>query len=189
MFAAVLLVGIVCLGATTVLASTGDEAATLSYLRADRQAFKELKASLPEAKLAMNGVVTKTVTECPGIADQAPPGQLLDDFKEEALDVVSVASETPFRAASVALGRRIEHLRWSSRRLTRLVHGYAAELRERNTLPPFCSELKEWVAGGYDTLPQSTTLEWTRFDGQQMALVAWTRKDVRHATNETAVSA
>lgn len=32
-------------------------------------------------------------------------------------------------------------------------------------------------------------LEWHPFDGLVMALVAWTRKDVRYATNETAVSA
>jgi hypothetical protein len=58
---------------------------------------------------------------------------------------------------SVALARRINQLHWSSRRLTKFVHGYAAELPELNTPPPFCSELKEWVAGGYVTLPQSTT--------------------------------
>jgi hypothetical protein len=116
----------------------------------------EFKASMPEAKLAMNGFVTKTVSECPGVADKAPPGQSLEDLSEEALDVVSVASEAPFRAAAFALARRIDHLRWSSRRLTTLVRGYAAELRETNTQPPFCSELKEWVAGGYGTLPQST---------------------------------
>lgn len=157
MLTTALLVGIGCLGATPALANTRDEQATLSYLRADRQAFEELKASLPKAKLAMNGFVTQTIAECPGVADQAPPGQPLDDLKEEALDTVSVASETPFRAPSSTLARHIEHLRWSSRRLTRLVRGYAARLRETNTQPPFCSELKAWVASGYGTLPQSTT--------------------------------
>jgi hypothetical protein len=157
MFAAALLVGVGCLGVASALASTGDEEATLSYLRADRQAFDELKASLPKAKLAMNGFVTQTVAECPGAADQAPRGQLLDDLRQEALDAVSVASETPFRAASSALARHIEHLRWSSRRLTGLVRSFAVRLRKTNTQPPFCSELKAWVADGYGTLPQSTT--------------------------------
>ena len=32
-------------------------------------------------------------------------------------------------------------------------------------------------------------LEWTRFGGHLMALVAWTRKDVRYVTYERAVSA
>jgi hypothetical protein len=157
MLASALLVGISCLGATPALANTGDEQATSRYLRADRQAFEELKASLPKTKLAMNGFVTQTIAECPGVADQAPPGQPLDDFREEALDAVSVASETPFRGPSSTLARHIEHLRWSSRRLTGLVYGYAARLRETNTQPPFCSELKAWVADDYGTLPQSTT--------------------------------
>jgi hypothetical protein len=157
MFVAALLVGVGCLAVTSALAGTGDEGATLSYLRADRQAFRELKASLPTAELAMNGFVKQTVAECPDVADEAPPGQFLDDLRDEALDAVSVATEAPFRIASSALARHIEHLRWSSRRLTGLVRGYAARLRKTNTQPPFCSELKAWVAGGYGTLPQSTT--------------------------------
>jgi hypothetical protein len=155
--AAVCLVAIGCLGATPALASASDEEATLSYLRADRQALQGVKAGLPKAELAMNRFVTQTVAECPGVADHAPSGQSLDELKEEALETVSVAGESSVRAALLSLASRIAHLRWSSRRLTRLVRGYATELRKTNVHPPFCSELKEWVAGGYGTLPQSTT--------------------------------
>jgi hypothetical protein len=156
MFVAGLLVGICVRGATPVLAITGDESAALRYLTADHQALVEIKASLPESKLKMDGFVSRTVRECPDVAEHAPSGQLLDDLSEEALDSVSVASEAAFQAASDALARHVEHLRWSSRRLTRLVEDFRKELRATSTLPPFCSELKEWVSSGYSVLPQTT---------------------------------
>jgi hypothetical protein len=156
MFAVVLLIGIGCHPAS-VLASTRDEAVTLSYLRADFLALKEVKANMPKARLAMMRFVTRTVSECPSVADAADPGQSLDEFSEEALDVVSIASERPFRAAAVALARSIGDLHWRSRNLTVLVRAYAAELRATHTQPPICSELKEWAATGYGAPPQSTT--------------------------------
>jgi hypothetical protein len=45
------------------------------------------------------------------------------------------------------------------------------------------------VHSGAPKLPDSNpALEWTRLCGHLRALVAWTRKDVFHATNESALS-
>jgi hypothetical protein len=51
------------------------------------------------------------------------------------------------------------------------------------------AKAKQELARAKDKYKERLAKEWTRFDGQQMALVAWTRKDVRYATNERAVSA
>src|SRR5271155_6025037 len=46
-----------------------------------------------------------------------------------------------------------------------------------------------WQLDASAQAERALALEWTRFDVQLRAWLAWTRKDVRHATNQTAVSA
>ena len=55
------------------------------------------------------------------------------------------------------LSRTIAHLRWSDRRLTRLVHAEAGEERGIVTLvlPDVCADITAWRASAYAALPPS----------------------------------
>jgi len=140
------------------LAAAGDEAATLSYLRAERKLFDAVKAQLGPAQAAANRYAAQTAAECPGVAAQAPPGLALDELGAESLYAVSLAGERSYRAAIRAFASSVGRLRWSSRKLTALVHRYAQAQRAEAALatPPLCAELREWAAGGYGAVPRGS---------------------------------
>lgn len=63
----------------------------------------------------------------------------------------------PVRSMNLHLARAIEHLRWTDRRLTRLVRAEVAEERAIATLilPDVCADIAAWKASGYVALPET----------------------------------
>jgi hypothetical protein len=53
----------------------------------------------------------------------------------------------------------VRGLRWSDARLTRTVRTFAAKLQQLSTLalPNVCGDVQAWAAGGFATVPASTT--------------------------------
>jgi hypothetical protein len=153
---AMILAVVCCWGGAPAAAGATDEAASIQFLRAELRYLSAAKRLLPHVALAINTYVARSLAECPDAANEAPSGEELRQLREELIDAVSTAGETPLRAISASLSGRIAHLRWTDRSLTRLVHAYSVELRSIPSPPNLCAELAEWAASGYQTLPQTS---------------------------------
>jgi hypothetical protein len=81
------------------------------------------------------------------------------------------------------LAHAIEHLRWSDRRLTRLVRAEVAEERAIATLalPDVCADIAAWKASGYAALPQSAARFLTRVYAIESLSVVGQSEEFREA--------
>jgi hypothetical protein len=145
---------------TPSLATAGarDAAATRAYLRAgyayERSASREARAG--EAALAASA--GRIAGECPSALTYAPRDEAFGGIDREIYATLAHAYwlETPtLRAASLRFVGEIAHLRWSDRRLTRLVRAEAAEESADTAIvpPEVCADIAAWKGSSYATLP------------------------------------
>jgi hypothetical protein len=145
---------------TPSLAGAGvdDVAATRAYLRAGDAFERSVKQEAPADEAAVAATASRIAGECPSALTYAPRDQAFGEIGEEIDATLSNAFwlGTPtLRAATLRFVREIAHLRWSNRRLTRLVHAEAAEERAETTLvpPQVCADILAWQKSSYATLP------------------------------------
>ncbi len=151
-----------------------DARATWSYLQAEDRLFRVFLADSHREVLSGEEFVDRLVGECPGAAalpqstdeptvrlERKESGELFKETAEADLVALLGPDLSTYRIAATALAG----LRWSSRRLTALVHRTAGEATLTSSLrpPDVCSQLKEWAAGGYTTLPAATSRFLTEF--------------------------
>ncbi len=139
-----------------------DEQATHAYLLA-LIAEQRSGASLYQADLAAYAALAvKFGSECPGILTGTPlgsiegdtngPGEHADlEVAEELTNVVLSASEPVGHRLDVRFYEAVKGLRWSNRKLTRLLHELALEqeLQSAEHAPDLCADLRYWVASGF----------------------------------------
>jgi len=136
---------------------TGDAAATRAYLSAagafERSAYAEVGVNAA----AIEAHASEIGGECPSALTYAPRDTAFAELGEEAYTTAFFAGTTPARPMLLRLSQTIERLRWSDRRLTRLVRAEAAEERSiaALALPDVCADIAAWKASGYAALPQS----------------------------------
>jgi hypothetical protein len=96
---------------------------------------------------------------CPSALTYAPRDEAFGELGEEARTTAFWAGAASMRSTGLRLADAIAHLRWSDRRLTRLVHAEAAEEHgiAAIALPDVCADIAAWKAGAYATLSQSST--------------------------------
>lgn len=153
-----LLVGVACLeAAPDAHAASGDAAATLAYLRADRTMLRADSRQLSAGQAALKSFAVSVSGECPGVASGAP-APYRNELSLEVFYAAGIAFVAPFKQARLRFAVDIERLRWQSRKLTELVRLYARAEREEASLvvPAVCTNLTEWVKGGYGAPPAST---------------------------------
>lgn len=148
------------LSAPAVAAGHVDNAAaTRAYVRAgaafEQGAIADLAASVAAVEASTNAVGE----ECPDALTYAPRDQAFAELGEAAGDAMSDASLVPARSLMLDQAHAIEHLVWSNRKLTRLVHIEAKSELETAALeqPNVCADIAAWTASGYATLPRSVT--------------------------------
>ena len=120
--------------ASTVLATRAatkpaNIAATRTYLRARHSYEQAIKSDGPADQASAHAFVAQVTAECPNVLAGAPPGKATEEIAREANREVQQAFERPERGPSIAFARRIERLRWTNRKLTYYVRGFAAETR------------------------------------------------------------
>jgi hypothetical protein len=154
----------------TALATSQDVQSTQTYIHADHTLQLADTASLPLSQTAASELVGDVHTRCPNVMAGAPRNTETADVGAEILGSVLVALTGPEDRATIKFARRVEKLRWTSRKLEHTVRSYAIELKAQATLarPNLCADLKAWVASGYTTLPASTV----RFGRQVNAIIA-----------------
>jgi hypothetical protein len=136
---------------------TDDVAATRAYLSAadayERSAYAQVEASAA----AIEAQAGEIGGECPSVLTYAPRDAAFAELGGEADTTAFYAGTAPERPMLLRLAHTIERLRWSDRKLTRLVRAEAAEERAIVTLalPDVCADIAAWQASGYAALPQS----------------------------------
>jgi hypothetical protein len=148
-----------CLLAPSLAAAHGgDAAATRAYLRAGLAYGRGLEREALRGEAALEASVSRIAGECPSALTYAPRDEAFGGIDGEIYSTLSSAYwlGTPtLRAATLRFAGAIAHLRWSNRRLTRLVHAEAAEERADTTLVPpgVCADIAAWRGSSYATLP------------------------------------
>lgn len=144
--------------ATRALGKPANITATRTYLRARHTYELAIKGDGPADRRSAQAYVNQVTAGCPNVLAGAPPGEATEEITREADGEVQQELERPQREASIAFARKIERLRWTNRRLTYYVHGFAAETRATAELiaPDLCTDARAVVASGYKTVPAST---------------------------------
>jgi hypothetical protein len=132
--------------------------ATRTYIKANYTLVSAARANLAPAKAAITNLGATVAGECPLVAAEAPQNHDAEQLSNEVVGALEVAAYQPDRESMLAFAHAIHVLRWSNRKLTRAVDGYATKLEGFTTLAPpnICADVKAWVASDYATLPAST---------------------------------
>jgi hypothetical protein len=152
----------ICAEAPVAEASSPDSVATHRYLLA-KLAFRKGGEHEAAASLGVLHELAGAVTrECPNILSGTPLGSIEGDTSgpgeaadlklgEELTGAVWGAAEPLGHPLDVRFYATVKHLRWSNRKLTKLIHELALEeVRQSAIAPPdLCGDLRFWVASGY----------------------------------------
>jgi hypothetical protein len=160
LFVVLACVGSLCVSAPALAAGrSGDTAATLAYLRASEEYARDASASLGASVAAIAARADEIAGECPSALTDAPRDVAFGELGEEASTTLFYAGVAPMRATRLGFAQAVGRLSWSDRRLTRLVHGLAAEevAVVAVALPDVCSDIEAWKASAYAALPQSAS--------------------------------
>jgi hypothetical protein len=146
-------------GTAFAAASSGNAAATRAYLRAGEAYENSSYAEFGATVAAIEARAGEIGGECPSALTYAPRDTAFGEIGEELGSTVFYASLVSTRGTLLRQSQAIAHLRWSDRRLTRLVHAEADEERSilALTLPDVCADIAAWKASAYAALPPSAT--------------------------------
>jgi hypothetical protein len=140
-------------------ANSADVAATQALARATNTLVRAAQPDIAKALANVRSFTNQTVAQCPHVAAGSP-----QDHDSEQLDfeVVGVMTAVGYHTAAgpiATFARAVKGLHWSNGRLTRAVRTFASKLKGLSTLavPSLCGDIGAWAAGGYQTLPASTT--------------------------------
>jgi hypothetical protein len=153
------------LGPARALAGPADVAATRAYIQANYALVRAAGSRLAISEAAPLSVVLPKVRRgCPKAAAESPQNEDSTQLSNEVIGAMVIAAIHPDLREVAAFIRVAASLSWSNRRLTGIVHSYAAKLRTLSMLAPpdLCGDVKAWVSGGYRALPPSTV----RFDAR-----------------------
>jgi hypothetical protein len=156
--------------ATTAQAKPSDLAPTRVYIQADYALDRSAKAHQPVAQASIRAYTRRLERECPKVTAGAPQDTEAEQIYEE---IVSAATGMVYRSDAAAIARfasTVQGLRWSSAKLTRTVHSYAARLRALAALPvpDICADARAWVASHYTALSPATTAAAQRLRASEM---------------------
>jgi hypothetical protein len=167
--------------ATRGVVTPADIAATRTYLRAQHHYEQAIKGDGSADAAAVHDLVARVSSQCPNVLAGAPPDKVTEEITREADLEVSHALERPQRKPVIVFAQMIERLRWSNRKLTYYVRGFAAEARANAELvaPDMCVDARAIAESGFKTIPASTT----RY--AQQNLCANSKVEVENSPGET----
>jgi hypothetical protein len=139
-------------------AKPSDLAPTRVYIQADYTLSRSAKMHQPIVQASIKAFTRRLGRECPKVAAGGPQDTEAEQIYEE---IVAAATGMVYRSEAAAIARfadTVQGLHWSSARLTRTVHSYAARLRALAALgvPDICADARAWAASHYTALPAST---------------------------------
>jgi len=151
-----------------------DARATWTYLQTEVALFGALIANSHREQQAGEELVGRLAAECPGVAGSADSrvldgGTAVERLREETFDAVVVAYLSPDLSLARLAARALSRLSWRRHRLTVLVHHQARAEAATGALrlPDLCGDLETWAAGGYKSVPASTTRFLKRYEATE----------------------
>jgi hypothetical protein len=156
--AALAATGVALAGAPLAQADAGDVASTQAYVRADYTLVRYANSRIPAAEAALSGIVTGVRRECPRVAAESPQDTDSEQLDHEVIGTMVTTAIRPGLPHGRAFINAVKSLRWSNSGLTHTIQQYVTKLKVMGELPipNLCSDVKSWVASGFQTLPQFT---------------------------------
>jgi hypothetical protein len=154
------------------LAGPADIAATQRYIQANYALVRAGEKQIGPSETSVKSVLSSVRDECPGAAAGSPQGEGSDKLGDELQGAMTIAGLRAVARPVAAFVHAVAHLRWSNARLTQTVSSYATKLAALSALsePQVCADVRSWTAGGFATLPASTTSFDLEFDGADVTL-------------------
>lgn len=137
--------------------SSGDVVATRAYLHASEVYAQAAYPGIGARVAAIEARGSEVARACPSALTYAPRDTAFEEVGEELGTSDWYAGVASVRSITLRVAEAIGHLRWSDRKLTRLVHAEAAEEQADLglVLPDVCGQIAAWKASAYTTLPSS----------------------------------
>jgi hypothetical protein len=166
---------------TSALASVsvGDVVATRAFLRASEVYVQGAYPQVAARVAAIEARESEVAEGCPSALTYAPRDTAFEEVGEELRTSEWYAGVVPMRSIMLRLADAIGHLRWSDRKLTRLVRAEAAEERAdvALTLPGVCGQMAAWKASAYTALPSSVGKFLTHVEAIESGLIIGRQKN------------
>jgi len=133
-------------------------AATRAYLLAWHKSTLGGKRDQQAGQAAVQALVVRVKSECPGVLAEAPENRAREDVRAEIGEDVALTQERPARDATLAFAGTVERLHWSNRKLTYYVSHSAREeaAKEQIVLPNICADARSLAADGFKAAPART---------------------------------
>lgn len=143
----------------SALASSADTTATRAYVQANYGLLRVVKSHLPTSEAAPRQVLAQVSRECPRAGESSPQNKESTQMSDEVIGAMVLQAARPDLPAIRAFLATVKRLHWSNVRAQRAVSSYAAKLTTLATLatPSLCADVQAWAAGGFHSLPASTT--------------------------------
>lgn len=153
----VLALGLAPSGASA--ASSHDLASTHAYLTADYAILHTTVSDWSRVESAIGKLDGKFASECPHVGAGSPQSE---EEQKLSLEVAGALWATGYDANAGAVKRFVKavgHLTWSNPATTRAARQLTKALSAMTSLavPPLCTDVHNWAAGGYGAVPADVT--------------------------------
>jgi hypothetical protein len=135
-----------------------DVAATRAYIEANYRLTRVARMNLEASEAGIHALVQRTIGECPLGGEGSYANGAANQVSEEVIGTVVTTAYRPDVGAIHAFAAVVRHLRWSSPRLTQIVHRYVVKLENLAALAPanICEDVKAFAANSFRTAPEGT---------------------------------
>ena len=146
--------------------SPGDATATQALARATKTLLNAARPDLPRGLAAVKAYANEIAAQCPKVAAASPQNHGAEQLDDEVIGAMTVVGYRTGAGPIKVFYHAVKGLHWSNPKLTRAVKTFATKLDKLVglTVPSLCGDVKEWVVGGYTTLPASTTQFLTQYN-------------------------
>lgn len=154
---AILILGLV--PAAACAASSHDAASTHAYLAADYAVLHTTVSGWSRVENAIGKLDAKFASECPHVGAGSPQSE---EEQKLSLEVAGALWATGYNANAGAIKsfvKTVSHLTWSNPATTRAARRLTKALTAMTSLavPPLCTDVRTWAAGGYGAVPADVT--------------------------------
>jgi hypothetical protein len=146
-------------GPASASASSGDVAATRTYVQANYATLSVAVSHLAISEAVPLHVLAQVKRECPGAGASSPQDPESTQMSDEVIGTIYIAAIQPDLSSIRAAVQTVSGLSWSDSALTHKIQAYTAAWRTMIGLsaPNLCGDVKAWAESGYKALPSTTT--------------------------------
>jgi hypothetical protein len=147
------------LAPASALATSSDDTATHTYILANYALVRASEAKVGVGQTDFKSYFKQINGKCKGAGAGAPQDEEAQPLNYEATGALWSITYGVDAAPIRTFVSTVDRLHWSNSKLTQIAKSYAATLHGLATLPlpDLCGDVQTWRAGGFRTVPASTT--------------------------------